>query len=351
MGPQRRPLDSRMDPRRWRSTSSARRPPLHQGRPARRLRRRTCRPRIRRHPHPGTVDHRRRCAHSRGSVDPASRTVRRAHPGTEPQPPRSRHRPPRPRRGQPHPTSTPHRHHRRGAQPQQQPAHRYRTPPRHPRHPRSRRSPPSRSRNRTHSTAADPRRVRHRRGTRSPVGAPTDGKATDLLEQRVRGAIDQWLAGLDGDALYEGLTDAEKAEVDQRLEAMLGGEDSYDTDHGSLRTYTRRPCPPRTRPGRRRTGHRLSHRRQRSGCLGRRRCTSPGVRRGRPRRLVGRHRRSDTRRPPGRLVERSTGGRRPRRTHLRRRRRRRPQLRTGRHPRGGGGRRGASPVRSRRPRR
>ena len=64
-------------------------------------------------------------------------------------------------------------------------------------------------------------------------GAPTHSKATDLLEQRVRGAIDQWLAGLDGDALYEGLTDTEKTEVDQRLEAMLGGEDSYDTDHGS----------------------------------------------------------------------------------------------------------------------
>ena len=62
-------------------------------------------------------------------------------------------------------------------------------------------------------------------------GAPTHSKATDLLEQRVRGAIDQWLAGLDGDALYEGLTDAEKAEVDQRLDAMLGGEEGYDDDH------------------------------------------------------------------------------------------------------------------------
>ena len=62
-------------------------------------------------------------------------------------------------------------------------------------------------------------------------GAPTHSKATDLLEQRVRGAIDQWLAGLDGDALYEGLTDTEKAEVDQRLDAMLGGEESYDDDH------------------------------------------------------------------------------------------------------------------------
>ena len=61
--------------------------------------------------------------------------------------------------------------------------------------------------------------------------APTDGKATDLLEQRVRGAIEQWLAGLDGDALYEGLTDTEKTEVDHRLDAMLSGEDSYDTDH------------------------------------------------------------------------------------------------------------------------
>ena len=64
-------------------------------------------------------------------------------------------------------------------------------------------------------------------------GAPTHSKATDLLEQRVRGAIDQWLAGLDGDALYEGLTDTEKTEVDHRLDAMLGAEESYDTDHGS----------------------------------------------------------------------------------------------------------------------
>ena len=145
--------------------------------------------------------------------------------------------------------------------------------------------------------------------------APTHSKATDLLEQRVRGAIDQWLAGLDGGALYEGLTDTEKTEVDHRLDAMLGGQDSYDTDHyeptpdelAHLDSTRPRAYPPTLSPP---TTHRMG------------RCTpSGGAGPRRPRRLVGRHRRSDTRRPTAWLVGRSTGGRRPRHTHLRRLRR------------------------------
>ena len=253
-------------------------------------------------------------------------------PGTAPQPPRSRHRPPRPRRGQPHPTSTPRQGHRRGAQPQQQPAHRYRTPPRHPRHPRSRRPPPSRSRNRTHSAAADPRRVRHHRGTRSP------GRSHRRQSHRPVGTAGTW----------SHRTVARRA----RRRRPIRGADRHRENRsrppprrdarrrGQLRPRARRlraqrpgPCPPR--PGRRRPGRRLSRRRRRRGCLGRRRCTSPDVRRGRHRRLVGRHRRSDTGRPTAWLVGRSPGGRRPRRTPLRLRRRR-PPLRTGRHPRDGG---------------
>lgn len=66
--------------------------------------------------------------------------------------------------------------------------------------------------------------------------------AVDLLEQRVGGAIEQWLAGLGGDALYEGLTDAEIAAVNARIEAFapdIEGDadpDRYDPTQEDLDT-------------------------------------------------------------------------------------------------------------------
>ena len=64
--------------------------------------------------------------------------------------------------------------------------------------------------------------------------APLGHTATNLVEQRVTTAISQWLGGFGaadtGDAaLYDGLTDTEKTEVEARLEAWIG-VDEYDDD-------------------------------------------------------------------------------------------------------------------------